>query len=217
MSLHTRTTGTVTAYPRKTQEEDYETHEEDEDDDLVVFDRRVTITGELAEIFRIFTEGQEGKGGPGEDQGYIGVANRDLDKATVARLRQRKREIKMKWVKGHSGHIRNEGADRMADEGARKDAPDEVNMEIPPELKLTGAKLSAMTQSLAYKAIRERKMKKKLKKRERTKANMERAKAEAEDNYGFIPTEEKIWKSFQSKDLSKQCQYFLWMIAHDAY
>ncbi|KAJ7328386.1 hypothetical protein DFH08DRAFT_709582 [Mycena albidolilacea] len=142
-----------------------------------------------------------------EDQGYIGVANKDLDKATVAGLRQRKREAKMKWVKGHSGHVRNEGADRMADEGAKKDTPDEVNMEIPPELKLTGAKLSAMTQSQAYRAIRE----------ERTKAKMERAKAEAEDNYGSIPTEEKIWKSFQCKDLSKQCQYFLWMITHDAY
>ncbi|KAJ7726422.1 hypothetical protein B0H14DRAFT_2171849, partial [Mycena olivaceomarginata] len=44
--------------PRKAQPEDYETHEEDEDDDWVVFDRRVTITGELAEIFRIFTDGQ---------------------------------------------------------------------------------------------------------------------------------------------------------------
>jgi hypothetical protein len=63
-----------------------------------------------------------------------------------------------------------------------------------------------MTQSLAYRAIKERKMKKKLKKREHTKVNMERAKAEAEDHYGFIPTKEKIRKSFQSKDLSKHCQ-----------
>jgi hypothetical protein len=42
-------------------------------------------------------------------------------------------------------------------------------------------------------------MKKKLKKRERTVANLEKAKAEAEDNFGFIPTEAKIWKSLKKQ------------------
>jgi hypothetical protein len=73
-----------------------------------------------------------------------------------------------------------------------------------------------MTQSLAYRAIRECKLKKR-EKINRTEANLGRAKAEAEDNFGFIPTEEKIWKSLQSKDLSKQIQYFMWMITHDTY
>ncbi|KAJ7726858.1 hypothetical protein B0H14DRAFT_2410354 [Mycena olivaceomarginata] len=151
-----------------------------------------------------------------EDQGYIGVANRDLERVTVAELRKRKTETRIKWVKGHNGHTRNEGADRKADEGARKDEGDEIEIAVPPTLRVTGAKLSAMTQSLAYRAIRERKLKKR-KKRNRTVANLERAKAEAEDNFGFIPTEEKIWRSFQNKDLSKQIQYFMWMITHDAY
>jgi ribonuclease HI len=69
-----------------------------------------------------------------EDQGYIGVANRDLERATVAELRKRKTKTWIKWVKGHNGHTRNEGADRKADEGARKDEGDEIEMTIPPNL-----------------------------------------------------------------------------------
>ncbi|KAJ7673854.1 hypothetical protein DFH06DRAFT_1445365 [Mycena polygramma] len=152
-----------------------------------------------------------------EDQGYIGVANKELHRATVATLRRRKRETKVKWVKGHNGHHRNEGADRKADEGAKKPVENEVPLTIPPTLTMTGAKLAAMTQSLAYKAIRERKRKKNKNKRERTAANMERAKAECKDNFGFIPTEDKIWKSLLNKDLSREAQYFLWMTTHDAY
>jgi hypothetical protein len=60
-------------------------------------------------------------------------------------------------------------------------------------------------------------MRKKLKKRNRTIANLERAKAEAEDNFGFIPTEAKIWRSLKNKDLSVQQKYFQWMLTHDAY
>ncbi|KAF8162291.1 hypothetical protein K438DRAFT_1985221 [Mycena galopus ATCC 62051] len=152
-----------------------------------------------------------------EDQGYIGVANRNVERAMVAALRQRKRKTKVKRAEGRNDHGRGNGAKVKADEGAKKNAADEIDLSVPPTLNVTGAKLSAMTQSLAYKAIRERKMKAKLKKRERTKANIERAKAEAEDNFGFQPTEAKIWKSIQSKDLSRQTRYFLWMTTHDAY
>ncbi|KAJ7861168.1 hypothetical protein B0H13DRAFT_1621094, partial [Mycena leptocephala] len=148
------------------------------------------------------------------EDGYIGLANKKLTEATIATLRQWKRETKAKWVKGHSGHVRNEGADRKAGEGARKPAADIVNLEVPPTLQVAGAKLSAMTQCQAYKAISERKMRKKLRKRERTVAN---PKAEAEDNFGFIPSEAKIWKSLQNKDLSVQQKYFQWMLTLDAH
>ncbi|KAJ7762258.1 hypothetical protein B0H16DRAFT_1661894 [Mycena metata] len=97
----------------------------------------------------------------------LGEANKDLDRATLATMRQRKRTTKFKWVKGHNGHTRNEGADMKADEGVSKQTHDKVPLNVPPELKATGAKLSSMTQSLAYKAIRERRMKTKLKKRDK--------------------------------------------------
>ncbi|KAJ7023756.1 hypothetical protein C8F04DRAFT_1213232 [Mycena alexandri] len=136
-----------------------------------------------------------------ENQGYIGLAKKDLNRATLATMRQKKRTTKLKWVKGHSGHETNEGADRKVDEGAKKPTHDEIPLDIPPELTVTGAKLSSMTQSLA----------------ERTKLNIEKIKAEVEDACGFRPTEPKIWKFMRSKDLSRQIRNFLWTTTHGRY
>jgi ribonuclease HI len=77
-----------------------------------------------------------------EDEGYIGIANASLIQTTVARLRKRKASTKLKWVKGHAGHTRNEGADMMAKLSTQLDPPDDPNMEIAPTLKVTGAKLT---------------------------------------------------------------------------
>ncbi|KAJ7673855.1 hypothetical protein DFH06DRAFT_934015, partial [Mycena polygramma] len=45
--------------PRRTQPEDYEVQEDNnaDDDGWIVFDKSVTTSGPLANIFRIFTEG----------------------------------------------------------------------------------------------------------------------------------------------------------------
>jgi len=89
-----------------------------------------------------------------EDQGYIGLVNTGIIKATVATLHARKGRMVIKWIKGHSGHERNEGADWMANLGALKNhAPDEPDLIVPPPYWITGAKLSKLTQSLAYKGI----------------------------------------------------------------
>jgi ribonuclease HI len=88
-----------------------------------------------------------------EDQGYLGLANAEILRATAATLRIRKGRTMFKWIKGHSGHKRNDGADRMANLGAQKDHPDEIDLVVQPHCRITGAKLSKLTQSLAYKGI----------------------------------------------------------------
>ncbi|TBU31957.1 hypothetical protein BD311DRAFT_818963 [Dichomitus squalens] len=92
-----------------------------------------------------------------EDIGCIGKSNVGFTKAVVATLRRRKALVKFKWVKGHSGHPRNEGADRLAGLGALKSAPDQVDVQAPDDLRISGAKLQAMTQRMAYTAIMARK------------------------------------------------------------
>ncbi|KAG6894619.1 hypothetical protein C0992_005383, partial [Termitomyces sp. T32_za158] len=152
-----------------------------------------------------------------EDSGYIGTQNADLIRMTVARLRSRKTKTEVRWVKGHAGATRNEGADKLAGEATSKPTPTNLDLTISPSLSLTGAKLSKLTQSLAYRAIRSLKMKKAPPIRARTSTNLESIKNCAEEQFGRRPTEERIWKSIRCKDFSKKENYFLWMTIHDAY
>jgi hypothetical protein len=126
-----------------------------------------------------------------------------------------------RWVKGHSGNPRNEGADGLANTGALKETHTDIDLEIDPEYKLTGAKIQQMTQALAYKGIREEKMTKKQNKdaldRETTRRAIERAIAVVKGTFGYEPSPEAIWRNPRNKDLSKKLQYFMWMISHDAY
>ncbi|EIN13957.1 hypothetical protein PUNSTDRAFT_59807 [Punctularia strigosozonata HHB-11173 SS5] len=151
-----------------------------------------------------------------EDSGYIAVANREIAKATVAALRMRPKNTSMKWIKGHNGHERNEGADRKAAEAVKKTTCDDVPLEIPPTLKVTGAKLSKMTQKLAYKAIRETKMKE-YRVRERAARNIELVQDASKSIFNKLPSPARIWKSIQNKDIARETRYFLWMAMHDAY
>ncbi|KAJ7274618.1 hypothetical protein C8J57DRAFT_1062600 [Mycena rebaudengoi] len=60
-------------------------------------------------------------------------------------------------------------------------------------------------------------MKRSFKKRERSRLNIERIKAEIQAAFGRTPTEGRIWRSMKSKDLSRTARYFFWMTTHDAY
>jgi len=97
---------------------------------------------------------------------------------------------------------------------------DEVRMDnepiTHPSLKITGAKLSAMTQATAYKIIRVQKMRKYAKRR-RTMETIEKVCERAEEIHGKTLTEAEIWKGTRHRDLARTTRYFLWMTMHDAY
>ncbi|KAF5325574.1 hypothetical protein D9758_018235 [Tetrapyrgos nigripes] len=88
-----------------------------------------------------------------EDTGYPNVNNADIIRAMVANYRRREGPTSIVWVKGHNGHPGNEAADALAGAATNKDREDAIALEIPPELKVTGVKLNALTQKLAYNAI----------------------------------------------------------------
>jgi hypothetical protein len=74
-------------------------------------------------------------------------------------LKKRTAMTTFQWVKGHDGIQGNEESDRLAKVGANKNDPDNLDLEIPKNFDLQGAKLSTMTQALAYRGILERKTK----------------------------------------------------------
>jgi ribonuclease HI len=89
-----------------------------------------------------------------EDEGYINTKNKELLQATLALMKQHRRKITIKWVNGHDGHEGNELADKLANKGANKAEEDEIQLTSDPKFTLTGAKLTKMTQTKAYRAIR---------------------------------------------------------------
>jgi len=60
-------------------------------------------------------------------------------------------------VKGHDGVEGNEECDRLAKEGAANPIKSNLDMNIPNNFNVQGAKVAALTQSLAYKGIMKKK------------------------------------------------------------
>ena len=152
-----------------------------------------------------------------EETGYIGTRNPELIQATVAAIRRREIKTKVRYHENKNDYPKIAKAVEKAAQGAKKQAPEVVDLEIIPTLKLTGAKLSKITQSLSYKAIRAQKMKREYKKRRRTELNVQEAKADATTLSGVEPSGESLWKAIRHKDISREARYFLWMTFHDAY
>ncbi|KAH9847174.1 hypothetical protein C2E23DRAFT_742439 [Lenzites betulinus] len=154
-----------------------------------------------------------------EDIGYIGVKNQRVIRKLVEELRKRETPTWIKWVKGHAGHRRNEEADRLARKGAEMEETDLGTPSVGREPTVrwaAGAKLSAITQKLAYRAIRLRKMRAE-KERPSTKENMNRTLEEVKRDYGVERTAGNIWSSFTGRHITKECRQYLWRTMHDGF
>ena len=88
-----------------------------------------------------------------ENIGWIGIKNTALFQKAAYLLRRCTTPTFFEWVKGHNGDLGNEESNKLAKEGAEKNAPDPLPLDIPPEYDLWGAKLSHMTQALTHKGI----------------------------------------------------------------
>ncbi|TFK78766.1 hypothetical protein K466DRAFT_612674 [Polyporus arcularius HHB13444] len=151
-----------------------------------------------------------------EDTGYIGRKNALLTRATIARLRMRKAHTLLKWIKGHDGHPGNEAADRLAALGAAKSQGDPLSLLTPPPFQVSGAKLQALTQKLAYRAIRALEDAK-TEPRPRAEANLDRISSGIEAAYGTKVKDSSIWSSFRARHVARKAGQFMWMATHDGY
>ena len=148
-----------------------------------------------------------------ENIGWINVQNAAFFQKAAHLLRRRTATTHLKWVKGHSGNPGNEASDKLAKEGAEKRQPDDLDLQIPNEFAPQGAKLSSMTQALAYRGIRRLKTKT----TPPIKPNLLQKIREAVSHLnGQSETDATIWKSFRKPILRTRVQQFFYKSIHQA-
>jgi len=146
-----------------------------------------------------------------EDDGWIGIKNAKMFRKAAHLMRHRSARTTLRWVKGHNGIEGNEGSDALAKQGANKQHPDPMNLEIPEDLDIQGAKLPTLTQATAYKGILERKQPEP---RNTTEKNIQLTRTAIKGVTGEIETNNAIWKSTRKKTIRPLIQQFLYRTIH---
>jgi ribonuclease HI len=145
-----------------------------------------------------------------EDNNWLDVAESDLLKAIIAELRQRSYETHFKWVKGHSGDIGNEGADKLADEGRTANrwflAGD---LEYDKSMLEDGFRLSSITMKSAYKATLQR-LSKPAWSNEHRLNEIERAINICDTRTGYKPLKQMYLKSPWRLPVTNVVKDFIW-------
>jgi ribonuclease HI len=151
-----------------------------------------------------------------EDKGWIDIANSEYLKATLYHLRKRSAQTSFIWTKGHNGNQGNEQADRLALEGVNKLTEDQLDLSIPDEWNLQGAKISSISQSLAYKGIKKQNETKNPPRRATT-SNLDIARYAIQEITGNLEHDSAIWTGCRNKDIQKTIRQFLFKAIHRAY
>ena len=146
-----------------------------------------------------------------EDRGWIGIKNREWFKRAAYLLRRRTALTRFKWVKGHSSDIGNEQSDRLAKQGADKQSDDTISLEVPNHFNLQGAKLSTLTQAIAYKGIREQTQ---MKQRKTMHLNLEKVREDVASQTGTRETNEAIWGLIQKSPIHLKIRQFFYKSLH---
>ncbi|KAG1816751.1 uncharacterized protein BJ212DRAFT_1271189 [Suillus subaureus] len=149
-----------------------------------------------------------------EDNGWTNIENADTFKATAYQLRKRSAQTTFEWIKGHSGNEGNEATDSLAKRGAEKETCDQINLEIPTEFDVQGAKLSKMTQTLAYQNLKNQYQ---IKQWRTTKRNLETARYAIKEISNNLESDKTIWKECRRKDIQRPIQQFLYKALHSTH
>lgn len=147
------------------------------------------------------------------EDGWINTSNREISKKIIAVLRQRNGTTFLKKVKGHSGDQGNDGADQMANIGARKEVSDVVDLTIPPTFQLEGAQLIGLNQAQLYRGIRECK-EKNLTPRRAAVISLDITRWAAKEQWEILPTDAAIWNSIRNNNIDRKIRAFLYKALH---
>ena len=100
---------------------------------------------------------------------------------------------------------------KLAKEGANKDTPDDISLEVPDHFNLQGAKLSTITQAIAYKEIHERITKET---RRTTHRNLEEVREDIATQTGTRETNKAIWGLIRHSPIRLKIRQFFYKSIH---
>ena len=138
----------------------------------------------------------------------MAIKNANFFKKAAFLMRRCMAESSFQWVKGHMGDEGNKGSNGLVKDGANKRDPDVLDLRVPKEFDLQGAKLVTITQALAYKGIKERHPPRN---RDTTDRNLNLTRIAALLGYtGKMETNESIWHSLQNPVIRLRIHQFLY-------
>ena len=149
-----------------------------------------------------------------ENDGWINIKNAELFRKAAHLMRHRSAKTTMQWIKGHDGNPGNEASDALAKQGANKRLPDPLNLKIPEEYDIQGARLPTLTQATAYKGILERKQHEL---QNSTKKNLQLTRMAIKRITGELETNTAIWKDTRKKTIRPIVQQFLYKMIHETH
>lgn len=122
--------------------------------------------------------------------------------------------VEIEWGEEQRMHIINVYADKLAGIGARKMKDDEIDLEIPEEWKIEGARLQMLSLKEMYQHIRKR-MQEKPRKAEKYEMLRKDAAEQVEALTGKKPTEQQIFKGIK-EPIEGKIGDFIWKIIHNS-
>jgi hypothetical protein len=95
--------------------------------------------------------------------------------------------------------------------GARKNEEDQIDLSIPAEFDVQGAKLITLTQAIAYRGIKETN---KVPTRRTTMGNLQKTRIAIQEYTNTLETDESIWLSIRKPEIQTKIRQFLYKTMH---
>jgi exonuclease III len=146
--------------------------------------------------------------------GYVGAQHVSMFKSIIARLRSRGGVTRFRKLTQENRGAGYKGAKNLANLATTKDAYDKPNLGTHPNFNLTGAQLSALTQTLAYRKICDLKAPNY---RRGTAQMLAITRHAVKERSGTFPDSHQVWDTTNHKDFSKVFRTFLWKSLHNTH
>ncbi|KAJ6453023.1 hypothetical protein DFH09DRAFT_964120 [Mycena vulgaris] len=149
-----------------------------------------------------------------EDNGWIGVPDPAPLKALAAGLRSRQAPTTFGSLDDTTNHPSCKDAAAAARREIVSEPHNNIPLSLPAGVALRGAKLSKLTQAVAYQGIRALK---EIPSRQSTDCNIALIQEFLKTRSGHAPTPDKIWGAIRHKDITSTVKSWLWKSIHGAH